>query len=164
MLHPSPTTVVALEALPLDLPLTEPFAIAGGAPSLAANVLVRVHLAGGVVGLGEAAPFEAVSGESQTSTLAAIAAVTPTLVGHDVRATRPLAAHLAALIGPAPAARAAVEMACFDALARAHGLPLWALFGGAGRTLDTDMTVTAGDRAHAARSARAIAERGIRTV
>ena len=57
-----PSTISQMECLPLDLPLTEPFAIAGGAPGVAHNVLVRVVLSDGTVGLGEAAPFTAVSG------------------------------------------------------------------------------------------------------
>jgi L-alanine-DL-glutamate epimerase-like enolase superfamily enzyme len=160
----APHEIVAVDAIPLDLPLTEPFAIAGGAPSIAANVLVRVHLAGGLVGLGEAAPFEAVSGETQTSTLAALSEGARCLVHHDVRALRPLAAALGAAIPEAAAARAALEMALFDAFARLHGLPLWAHFGGAGRVLETDMTITAGDVEHARRSAVAIAARGIQTL
>lgn len=160
----APHEIVAIDAIPLNLPLTEPFAIAGGAPSSAANVLVRVHLSGGLVGLGEAAPFEAVSGETQASTLDALAEGQRYLVGRDVRALRPLAASLKAAIPEAAAARAALEMALFDAYARLHGVPLWAHFGGAGRVLETDMTITAGDVAHARRSASAIAARGIRTL
>jgi L-Ala-D/L-Glu epimerase len=43
-------------------------------------------------------------------------------------------------------------------------VPLWVFFGGAGTALDIDMTVTAGDRAHAIASARAILARGITTL
>ena len=52
-----PTLVSSLEITPLDLPLTEPFAIASGAQASAANVLVQIHLADGTSGLGEAAPL-----------------------------------------------------------------------------------------------------------
>ena len=68
------TDIVSVEADPIDIQLTEPFAIAGAAPTVAANVLVRITLADGTVGMGEAAPFEAVSGETQRGSLAAIEA------------------------------------------------------------------------------------------
>ena len=88
-----PTVITALTAEPLDLPLTEPFAIATGAQHVAHNVLVRLTLADGTTGLGEAAPFTAVSGETQARTLAAIESMREQLIGQDVRAWRPLSAR-----------------------------------------------------------------------
>ena len=64
----------------------------------------------------------------------------------------------------APAARCGVEIAIVDALARKAKRPLWKEFGGAGTKLVTDMTVTAGDVAHARRSAKSIIDRGITTI
>jgi L-alanine-DL-glutamate epimerase-like enolase superfamily enzyme len=55
-------------------------------------------------------------------------------------------------------------MALLDALCRHHRVPLSVFLGGAGTELDIDMTVTAGDKAHAESSARAILARGIHTL
>src|SRR5258707_10881832 len=85
-----PTAITGVESTPIDLRLTEPFAIAKGAPAVAANVLVKVTLRDGTVGLGEAAPFTEVSGETQSGTLRAIATVTSLLVGEDARRYRRL--------------------------------------------------------------------------
>mgnify|MGYP002648057301 CR=1 FL=1 len=159
-----PTRITALRFEPLDLPLTEPFAIATGAPESANNVLVRLTLADGTEGLGEAAPFTAVSGETQASTLAALESVREALLGRDARGWRPLGTWLGEALPQAPSARCGVELALLDALGRHHRQPLFTLFGGAGTGLDIDMTVTAGDEAHAASSARAIVARGIRTL
>ena len=49
-----------------------PFAIAGGGMDTARAVIVRVELDDGTIGLGESAPFPAVSGETVESTLAAL--------------------------------------------------------------------------------------------
>jgi L-alanine-DL-glutamate epimerase-like enolase superfamily enzyme len=81
-----------------------------------------------------------------------------------VRAWRALAADLTAQAQSAAAARCALESAILDALTRQAHLPLWAVFGGAGTALETDMTITAGTVEHAAQSARAIRARGIRTI
>ncbi|MDY7226315.1 dipeptide epimerase [Hyalangium rubrum] len=159
-----PTLITALSAELLDLPLTEPFAIATGAQHVAHNVLVRITLADGTTGLGESAPFTAVSGETQAGTLAAIQSVRERLVGKEARAWRPLSAWLTEALPGEPAARCGIETALLDALARHHRVPLWVFFGGAGTELDIDMTVTAGDRAHAEASARAILARGITTL
>jgi L-alanine-DL-glutamate epimerase-like enolase superfamily enzyme len=160
----SPTTIAAVFAEAIDIPLTEPFAIAGGAPQTAANVLARVVLADGTVGLGEAAPFRAVSGETQEGSLGAVQAASGWLVGKDARAHRALAATLAEVLPGEPAARCALEVALLDALTRHFALPLWAFFGGAGTEVHTDMTITAGDRDQAVVAARAIVHRGIEVI
>jgi L-alanine-DL-glutamate epimerase-like enolase superfamily enzyme len=153
--------IASVAASPLDLELTEPFGIATGAQARAHNVLVRVTLDDGTVGLGEGAPFPAVSGETQAGTLEAASVLGRGLVGRDVEQLRPLSEWMAYAKAKEPAARAAIEQALHDALARSAGLPLSALFGGARAPLETDMTITTGDAAHAASSARAIEARGI---
>jgi len=160
----SPTIVRSITASPLDLPLTEPFAIAKGAPSDAANVLVRLELHDGTTGLGEAAPFTAVSGETQKSSLAAIESAKAWLVGLDVRTMHPIATRLASELAAEPAARCALEVAMLDALGRHQRVPLWTFFGGSGTELETDMTITAGDAEQASAAARAILARGITTL
>jgi L-alanine-DL-glutamate epimerase-like enolase superfamily enzyme len=158
------TTITTVDASAIDIALTEPFAIAKGAPDIAANVLVKVILADGTIGLGEAAPLTAVSGETQERSLRAVTSISSWLTGCDVRHYRVIAARLRATIESEPAARCAVEMAVFDALTRQLGIPLWEYFGGRGNYLDTDMTITAGDAEHAAAAARAVIARGIETI
>jgi L-alanine-DL-glutamate epimerase-like enolase superfamily enzyme len=159
-----PTTIVAVGATTLDIPLVEPFTIATGSQAIARNVLVEVRLAGGTKGYGEAAPFPAVTGETQTSTLTALSELAAILQGADVRSWRGLAAKMKATHAAAASARCALETAMLDALLRQAGLPMWSFFGGCGTELETDMTITAGSAEHAGRSARAIQERGIRTI
>jgi L-Ala-D/L-Glu epimerase len=159
-----PTTITSVEANTLELALTEPFAIATGAPARAANVLVRVMLADGTIGLGEAAPFTEVSGETQASSMSAMIEARPWLVGQDARSYRSLSSRLGEALGSEAAARCALEIAIFDALTRHLACPLWAFFGGCGTAIHTDMTITAGDVDHAARAATAILHRGISTI
>jgi L-Ala-D/L-Glu epimerase len=164
MQHTMPTMIAELRFGPLDVPLIEPFAIATGAQPVAHNVLVEIRLADGTRGYGEAAPFPAVTGETQTGTLSALESLRPLLVGRDARHWRTLALDLKAADQPAAAARCALETAILDALTRQAGMPLWAFFGGASTELETDMTITAGSLEHAAQSARSIAARGIKTI
>ena len=88
------TQVARLEAEPLDLPLLEPFTISTGRMEMARNVLVRVTLADGTLGLGEAAPFPPSGGETQETALAAIEGMRPLLEGADAAHWRPLAHRL----------------------------------------------------------------------
>ena len=156
--------IARITATRLDLQLLEPFGISTGTQEVAANVLVTVELTDGTIGLGEAAPFPAVSGETQDSALEAIHRVKGDLIGVDVARTRLVAALGEQGAPDDPSARCAIEQAVFDAFARHAGLPLWALFGGAGGELETDMTIPTGSIDHARTSARAITERAISTL
>jgi L-Ala-D/L-Glu epimerase len=56
--------IARLDMAPITVRLTESFAISKGAVAAAQNVLVRVVLQDGSAGYGEAAPFEAITGET----------------------------------------------------------------------------------------------------
>jgi L-alanine-DL-glutamate epimerase-like enolase superfamily enzyme len=147
--------IARLDATALDVPLRRAFGIAGGAQETARNVVVSVELANGVRGYGEGAPFPAFNGETQAGTLAAIDAGRDAVEGGDAREWRRIARSLKEAIGPAGAARCAIETAILDALARAAGLSLLAFFGGAERSLVTDVTIPTGTIAQAEEEARA---------
>jgi len=79
----------------LDIPLHEPFGIAGGVQEHAANLLVTVELLDGTLGFGEAAPFPAFNGETQDSARDAIEAARVAVEGVDARAWRAIASAVA---------------------------------------------------------------------
>ena len=158
-----PTTIARIDAAPLDVPMREPFAIAGGAATSLANVLVRVRLAGGVVGWGEGAPLAAFNGETQASVLDGVLAAAGDLVGRDV-------ADWFAILGPlderiaSGCVRAALSMAVLDAWTRTLRIPLRRLFGGAQASLRSDVTVDLVDATAAAAAARRIRRLGVGTI
>lgn len=133
----------------LDVPMKKAFGISGGAQEHANNVLVRVALEDGTIGLGEAAPFPAFNGETQDAALRALEQVLPSLAGRDAAERMDLESALPA------SARCAVETALVDARARAEGVPLHRFFGGADETLVTDITIVTGTIEDATRDARA---------
>ena len=156
--------IAELHATPMTAPLHAPFGIATGAQAAAENVLVRIVLDDGTVGLGEAAPFAAVNGETQAATLAAIDSARALIVGRDPRGVRALAVDLGREIAAAASARCAVQAAVLDAVCRRARLPLWAYFGGGREVLVTDYTITTGTLAEAKAAAKHIAARGFRTI
>src|SRR5260221_13889047 len=83
------TRVERVEFEPLDIPLHEPFAIATGSVTSARNALVRITLADGSSGLGEAAPFPPSGGETQETALAALAGMLPLAARSDAAAGGP---------------------------------------------------------------------------
>ena len=64
--------IASVSIQPWNVELLEPFGIATGAQLMAENVLLELVLDSGIVGLGEAAPCPAVSGETQAQALAAL--------------------------------------------------------------------------------------------
>lgn len=150
---------------PLNIPLHTPFGISGGAQAMANNVLVTLSLEGGGAGYGEAAPLPPYNGETQADALRVLAAARDWLIGRAAADWRELAAEFRARGGAGcGSAQGAFEMALLDALTRRDGVPLWKYFGGAGTTLETDMTVTTGSPEQAAADARAIRARRIRLI
>jgi L-alanine-DL-glutamate epimerase-like enolase superfamily enzyme len=160
-----PTTVRAVRVAPLDIPLLAPFGISKGALELAANVLLSVELSDGTVGYGEAAPFPAYNGETQSAAVGHLSRAANWLPGRDAADWRGIASEFRSLSGPAcGSALCALETALLDAITRREGLSLWRYFGGAGTELETDMTVTTGSPGEAGEAARLIRKRGIRVI
>lgn len=160
----APTIITHLFAEPLDMPLLEPFAIATGRVTAARNVIVRVTLADGSEGLGEAAPMPPSGGETQETALAAARAMTALVEGWDAARWRPLADHLLASFEHQATARAAIEVAVLDALTRSWGVPLYRFFGGAESQVVTDMSIPIEAPAHMAELAQRYTERGATTL
>jgi L-Ala-D/L-Glu epimerase len=134
--------IISVETEVLELELTEPFGISGGSQDLAGIVLVRVQLADGTVGLGEAAPLPAYNGERVADALAAIEAARPLLLGANARAWRQRALELREPARGSASARCALETALSDALARQSGMSLYEWFGGTWPPeLVTDVTI-----------------------
>ncbi len=160
----SATTITDVRVEPLDLPLYEPFVIATGRFDAANNVLIRVTLADGTVGLGEASPSLSSGGETASTVLAAAREMAPLVEETDVARWRVTAELLNAQFAAHSCARAGIETSLLDALARHAGVPLWQWFGGAESSVVTDLTVPIVAPEHARDLAAGIARRGFHTI
>ena len=94
-------------------------------------MLVTVTLSDGTTGIGEAAPFPAVNGETQGAVLGALAARGASFAGLDALRWRPAVGIAEHALRGTPSALAAFESALFDALCRRSRISLWSFFGGA---------------------------------
>ena len=157
-------SIADVTATPLDIELNEPFGIATGVQHVAQNVLVTLTLSDGTVGIGEAAPFPAVNGETQAAVLKALAEAQKTLLHHDALRFRAVSRVAADALPDVPTARAAFESALLDAICRRAGLSLWSFFGGAEPLLLSDITITTGSVEAARAAARRAVATGFRTL
>ncbi len=133
--------ILAIEALPLRVPLREPFAIAAATLLAIDNVAVRVTLDDGTVGWGEIPVLPPITSGDSATAIATVDAAATTLAGRPIGEWRELARELGWRWERRHAACAGIEMALVDAAARAAGMPLHAWFGGAGDRLTTDITI-----------------------
>lgn len=122
--------IVAVEAIPFAIPYVKPLKFASGEVRAAEHVLVRVHTDEGVIGVAEAPPRPFTYGETQDGILAVIRQIfAPQIVGLTLTERETIYARLARTVGN-PTAKAAVDMAIWDALGRTLGLPVTTLLGG----------------------------------
>jgi L-alanine-DL-glutamate epimerase-like enolase superfamily enzyme len=126
--------IAAIDLWAVRLPLHEPFVIAYGTQYDIPTVIVRIATADGHVGWGEGTPDQIVTGETWGGTVETLRRdLLPYVIGRDARDRAGVMHAMEALVGHAPTAKAAIDIALHDLVARAAGLPVWALLGGQAR-------------------------------
>jgi L-alanine-DL-glutamate epimerase-like enolase superfamily enzyme len=134
--------IVAAETRVERMPLVRPYTIAFRTIAEVQNVIVVLRDQAGNVGLGAASPEPHVTGETPERCRAALAPGSlDFLIGADVRALPALIVELERRLPDAPAARAAIDIALHDLLARGLGASLADLFGRFHDGLPTSITI-----------------------
>jgi L-alanine-DL-glutamate epimerase-like enolase superfamily enzyme len=129
-----------IEIWTFDVPIVSPFRIAIGTMYAANDVLVKITTDSGLYGLGEACPFPPITGETQAGNIAAARAIREILTGKEALAIEGLIEQIGNIIHSNPSAVAAYDMALYDLLGKAAGLPLYELLGGYRSSFETDLT------------------------
>jgi L-alanine-DL-glutamate epimerase-like enolase superfamily enzyme len=158
-------TITKIDIYPVTFKLKNPYAIAYDSYDNAANVIVRLETASGLVGWGNAAPDAHVTGENIEQTKEILTtSIVPALNGRDTRNIAEIEALLRNLAPNAPAARAAVDMALYDLLGQRARLPLYQLLGGARQRILTSVTIGIASVEDGARQARELVQAGFRAL
>ncbi|MFC8419875.1 mandelate racemase/muconate lactonizing enzyme family protein [Streptomyces sp. NPDC057236] len=122
--------IVRVEAIPFAIPYAKPLRFASGEVHTADHVLVRVHTDEGFVGTAEAPPRPYTYGETQESIVAVIDRIfAPQIVGLAALEREAVHAKLDRTVGN-PTAKAAIDMALWDIIGQAAGMPVSGLLGG----------------------------------
>lgn len=142
------TRISSLETQRHDFQLRNPSVVAYEALDVAPNLVVRLTLENGLVGYGNAAPDEHVTGETAESVAHVLTQLfKPALLGADATRIEALWAQLTALAPTAPSAVAAIDIALYDLLGKMAGLPLCRLLGAARATIETTVTLSIAETA-----------------
>jgi len=122
--------IVAVEAIPVRLPMRRPGVFASGRIDVAENVLVRVRSESGLCGQAEAQARPYTYGGGQASIVAAVRdELGPRLIGRSALRTESLY-ELAAVPGADRVARGALDVAVWDLAGLLLGQPTQRLLGG----------------------------------
>ncbi|HKO29506.1 MAG TPA: dipeptide epimerase [Nitrospiraceae bacterium] len=156
-------TIRKVEFWPVDLPITDPFVVATGARTIAENIFLRVTLANGAQGYGEAAPFPEVGGETRESCDRVLHQLGKAILGRSAADYKEIGLGLSEQALAHPAARCALETAIIDAYCHALNLPMWQLWGGKDmRARETDITIPIADLGKTVALARGWYTKGFR--
>ena len=138
VVEPTPTVaaaelgaaIVAVEAIPVRLPMRRPGVFASGRIDVAENVLVRVRSESGLCGQAEAQSRPYTYGSGQQSIVAAVRdELGPRLIGHSALRSESLY-ELTAVPGADRVARGALDVALWDLAGLLLGQPTQRLLGG----------------------------------
>jgi L-Ala-D/L-Glu epimerase len=121
--------ITQVEAIPFAIPYVKPLKFASGEVHVAQHVLVRVHTNDGVVGVAEAPPRPFTYGETQAGVMAVIEEIfAPAVVGLSILDREQIHTRLGRTVGN-PVAKAAIDMAVWDALGRSLDFQVTELLG-----------------------------------
>jgi L-alanine-DL-glutamate epimerase-like enolase superfamily enzyme len=158
--------ISTIEVIPVRLPLREPFIVAYASYPDTQSVLVRIRTRDGLEGWGEATPDPNVTGETWAGVVETLRRdLAPALIGRDARDRETALLALDFRVEGVPAAKATLDIALHDLVARALGIPLWQLLGGrAHETLRVARVISMGEPDTMAESATRHVAAGFRTV
>lgn len=139
-------TIRAVRCHDVSVPLHTPFVTALRRTTSVDSLLVEVVDDDGVIGVGEAPQVWAVTGDSLAGARACIEGpLTSLLLGREPYDLHALSVDVRAAVVGNTSAKAAVDVALHDLVARRLGVPLVVLLGGSTMRVPTDVTVPAGD-------------------
>jgi L-Ala-D/L-Glu epimerase len=158
-------TIRSVEAIPVAIPMVRPIKWARGEIRSIDNVVVVVTLSDGTQGIADAPPRPTIYGETQQSLVTIIRDhFAPALAGINAFDTARVWSVLDAVAWN-PAAKAALDMAIFDAQAKRLGVSCAQLLGGTVKPLPVNWRLSMAPTADMVREAeRMMAQHGFRAL
>ncbi len=155
------TRIERVTATRVTTPLHTPFVTALRSTTTTDTVVVRVTDSDGVTGWGEAPQVWQVTGESLAGAEACVTGpLTAAVTGRDPDDLQALCRSVTGAVAANHGAKAAVDVALHDLVARRRGISLPVLLGGTSLRVPTDVTLAAGDAADLGAAARSRVEDG----
>ncbi len=126
----------------VTIPLLTPFKTALRSIDHIENILVTVLTDSDLAGYGGAAPTAVITGDTLASIIGGIEHIRDHITGMVIGGSEKLFHRLNGCIIGNTSAKAAVDMAIYDLMAKAWDIPLYQLLGGMANVVETDVTVS----------------------
>ena len=156
--------ITSVSATRVSIPLTEPFIISLGAIDTADTVFVKITTDEGLVGYGEGTGIGFVTGETPETVVGAIEIFTPMLIGLNPYWIEHIHREMDRIFVGNGSAKAAIDLALYDLMAKAAGLPLYQFLGGVNSRVETDQTIGLGEPKTMADKASELVKQGYREI
>lgn len=154
--------IIGIEAKTLPVSNKQPFQISYGSINQMDNVFVKVTTDTGITGYGEASAIGFISGDTNASVMGAIELLTPLLCGIEIEPKVIHSIMNKALFGNS-AAKAALDIAIYDALSKVAELPLAQFLGATVNTVASDVTLAIDTLENTIAMAKMHYDRGFKT-
>ena len=119
----------------IEMPLKEPFIIAYTSYETMPAIIIKMTTDTGIVGYGESVPDEHVTGESVYTVFTALKHhLIPAILDEDPRNIKEIHKIMNQALVQNGAAKAALDIACYDILGKVSNLPIYSLLGGRKKT------------------------------
>lgn len=153
-------TDIAVETV--TIPLLTPFKTALRTATRIENIMVRVMTDSALIGYGGAAPTAVITGDTLPSIIGGIEHIRDQLIGMSLTEPEPVFQRLNGCMIGNTSAKAAVDMAIYDLLAKMVDMPLYRFLGGKVNEIETDKTVSIDTPAKMIAECQGILEQGFR--
>ncbi|WP_350344577.1 dipeptide epimerase [Proteinivorax tanatarense] len=155
-----------VDIYPIKLPLIKPFVVAYDTFPDMPSIIIKMETDNGIIGYGEAVPDEHVTGESLYSTIAILKhSLVPTIIGLNPFDIEKIHNKMDATVKSVPAAKAAIDIACYDLMGKATDQPLYNLIGGRyWDYLEVPYVLSIGEPKEMAYEAKEAVEKGYTTI
>lgn len=122
--------IESVQVRPIDIKLNIPLTVAYGSYPVLEYALLILRGSTGILGLGEASPDPAVTGEDRGNVVRTLESLGEFLIGRDPFDVESAVEHCLEVFPEYPSASAAVDMALRDLAGKAAGLPVYRMIGG----------------------------------
>lgn len=133
--------ITSFNLFKLNIPMKFPFKISLGTSYEANNVLVRINTNKDIYGLGEACSSLRITGDTQNTVYEAGILIAKVIKGKDPLAIDTRMKEINQTIVKQTQIKSAFNIALYDILGKATGVPLYVILGGEKRDIFTDYTI-----------------------
>lgn len=149
----------------VSIPLKKPFKTALRTVTSAEDVIVMIETDSGEVGFGEAPPTAVITGDTIGSIKYVIEGnIKKAIVGMDIDDIEGIMQRVDGAAVKNSSAKACIDMAVYDLFGKKYKIPLYKLLGGAGNTVETDITVSVNSPEEMASDATGYVKSGFNTL